>query len=125
MVITLIPNVANVRVALVALVLLSSLFLQRQIMPFRTKLANYLELISSGVLLYSFIVGYSLEGVDAAEWPLKSWMQVILWLVNVGVVVAIVTALLWPFIVKLKQKVQQRNCCARKKDKRAPLLKSR
>jgi hypothetical protein len=114
-IVTLIPDSSNVRVALIALVMLGSLFLQRQAMPFTSKLANYLEALSTAVLLYSFVVGHALEGIDANFWPLKHWIQTFVWLLNVGVVLGLIGAMLWPAIVKLRQKLATRcRCCSHK-----------
>lgn len=79
----------------VLVVLLASLFVQRHVMPFSSQSANYLELISTACLLLSFAMGKVLPAPGEAGTEVVV-MQILLWLLNIFVVLALLAAVLAP-----------------------------
>eukprot|EP01122_Echinamoeba_exundans_P008934 TRINITY_DN3046_c0_g2_i1.p1 TRINITY_DN3046_c0_g2~~TRINITY_DN3046_c0_g2_i1.p1 ORF type:complete len:1343 (-),score=290.98 TRINITY_DN3046_c0_g2_i1:276-4268(-) len=92
--ISLIPNTTTFRTAAIVLLLLASLFIQRNFMPFNSSLANWLEVGSITIILYSYIVGGQLNKLPGDFGTVKEIMQNLLWVLNALIVIALVGAIL-------------------------------
>jgi hypothetical protein len=92
--ISLIPNTTTFRTAAIVLLLLASLFIQRNFMPFNSSLANWLEVASITIILYSYIVGGQLNKLPGDFGTVKEIMQNLLWVLNALIVLALVGAIL-------------------------------
>lgn len=113
LIITFIPASSGIQAAAMSIVLLTSLVVQRAVMPFSSKLVNYLELLASFVLLYSFIVGTELASHSEAfaeRGQLRVVFQSALWLLNAAVVLILVVALVFPSVARTTRAVRRRLC---------------
>jgi hypothetical protein len=119
LIITFIPLSSGIQAAVMSIVLLTFLVVQRAVMPFSSKLVNYLELLSSFVLLYSYIVGTELSSHYEAfneRNSVKIFFQSALWILNALVVLILVIALVQPSLARTFRSIRGRCCPTNKQD---------
>eukprot|EP01122_Echinamoeba_exundans_P014246 TRINITY_DN6407_c0_g1_i1.p1 TRINITY_DN6407_c0_g1~~TRINITY_DN6407_c0_g1_i1.p1 ORF type:complete len:1714 (+),score=224.17 TRINITY_DN6407_c0_g1_i1:330-5144(+) len=119
LIITFIPMSSGIQAAAMSIVLLTFLVVQRAVMPFSSKLVNYLELLASFVLLYSYIVGTEISSHFEAfneRATVKMFFQSALWILNALVVVILVVSLVQPSLARTFRSIKSRCFPPRKQD---------
>ena len=95
--ISLVPLSSAYQPALIVLTLLGSFVVQRQLMPFRSNLGNWLELASGFCLLYTYVAGVTFTLVNENATSIDV-IQVVLVLANGLLLLAFIGALLVPSV---------------------------
>lgn len=105
----------GIQTPVMAVVLIASLAVQKYTMPFTSRLVNNLELVSTAVVLYTYVVGNelarsSLQGFEV----LKETMQTILWVVNALFVAILVFFLVQSSVRRTLQRILAARCCRKR-----------
>eukprot|EP01122_Echinamoeba_exundans_P007758 TRINITY_DN2457_c0_g2_i2.p1 TRINITY_DN2457_c0_g2~~TRINITY_DN2457_c0_g2_i2.p1 ORF type:complete len:1684 (-),score=138.56 TRINITY_DN2457_c0_g2_i2:1459-6510(-) len=106
--VTMLVDIESLRTVLTCAILLCSVFLQRAVMPFGDRLANFLDIAATTCILFSIILASEIKHIEIYEETLAEALKNVVLAVNLVVILALIVALALPSAKSIFKKLKMK-----------------